>query len=716
MAKTHNDRLDSWKEIADYLHRDITTVIRWEKEKELPVHRVPGGKRHAVFAYPGEIDRWLQGGGSQRVSHSGVSSPESEARGQRSESDSPKSGVRSPEPEAISGQLTVLGQQEQATDRRVSQAVAASRPQAARMAALPVAVSPKRFWLAVLGVGAIGLLAALVLVLRSNSPPSFPRAIGYTQLTSDGRVKGGLATDGARLYFTEETAEGFTLVQMPTSGGAPTPISTPFKHPQILDINVTSGEILVAETTSAYSRPGRLWVVPLVGGAPRQVVGVSAFSAALSPDGKVIAYTEGRDLYFCRTDGSEARKVVSLPGPAGAVAWSPDASLLRLSILDANGGLRVWQVRADGSGLHVLLPAWEDPTKQSGGRWTPDGKYYLFLRQAEPSRNDIWVLRESQGLFRSGGPQASALTTGPLNCLGLPAPSFDGKRLFFIGAQQRAELMRYDVRAGQWVSYLPGISGSELDMSKDRQWIAYVGQPGESLWRSRKDGSERLQLAEPPMATELPRWSPDGRWIAFMGTEKPDAPAASWRVYVVSADGTGRRSVLESENGQGAPTWSPDSTRLIFGELVERPQHEPVVIHLVDLRTGEASVLPGSEGLWTARWSPDGRYIAALTQDSKNLMLFDFRSRKWSKLTTAGSIVDVCWSHQGDSIYFSDHLPSQRDSSIFRVRLRDGRVEPVASLRGTSERTWMGLDPDDSPLVTSLNGTEEVYALDWQLP
>jgi len=68
MASAGNDRLDSWKEIAEYLHRDISTVIRWEREKGLPVHRVPGGKRHAVFAYREEIDAWLANGDSGRRS------------------------------------------------------------------------------------------------------------------------------------------------------------------------------------------------------------------------------------------------------------------------------------------------------------------------------------------------------------------------------------------------------------------------------------------------------------------------------------------------------------------------------------------------------------------------------------------------------------------------------------------------------------------------
>ena len=58
-----SDRLDSWKSIGAYLGRDIRTVIRWEKEKGLPVHRVPGGQRQGVFAFRGELDAWLAGKG-----------------------------------------------------------------------------------------------------------------------------------------------------------------------------------------------------------------------------------------------------------------------------------------------------------------------------------------------------------------------------------------------------------------------------------------------------------------------------------------------------------------------------------------------------------------------------------------------------------------------------------------------------------------------------
>lgn len=61
MCAHQTTRLDSWKEIAAYLHREVRTVARWEKGKGLPVHRVPGGDRRAVFAYIEEIDAWLAG-------------------------------------------------------------------------------------------------------------------------------------------------------------------------------------------------------------------------------------------------------------------------------------------------------------------------------------------------------------------------------------------------------------------------------------------------------------------------------------------------------------------------------------------------------------------------------------------------------------------------------------------------------------------------------
>jgi hypothetical protein len=66
-----SSRLDSWKDIAAYLRRNVRTVYRWEKEKGLPVHRLPGGSRRAICAFTQEIDAWLVSGYDKRPKRQG---------------------------------------------------------------------------------------------------------------------------------------------------------------------------------------------------------------------------------------------------------------------------------------------------------------------------------------------------------------------------------------------------------------------------------------------------------------------------------------------------------------------------------------------------------------------------------------------------------------------------------------------------------------------
>jgi Tol biopolymer transport system component len=217
------------------------------------------------------------------------------------------------------------------------------------------------------------------------------------------------------------------------------------------------------------------------------------------------------------------------------------------------------------------------------------------------------------------------------------------------------------------------------------------------------------------MQVELPRWSPDGKWIAFTGHR---GRAGLWQVFVIPAEGGEYRPVLTSQTPQGAPTWSQDGAKLAFGELIGagRPARE-LVIHLVNLKTHQDTTLPGSTGLWTARWSPNGRYVAALTADSRALVLYDFRTEKWIKLASAGSISDLNWTRQSEAIYFEDSLPPG-GPGIFRLRLRNRRLERVASLRREPPiiSSWLGLAPDGSVMVSNTVGSSEIYALDWEAP
>src|SRR5207248_4945158 len=131
-----------------------------------------------------------------------------------------------------------------------------------------------------------------------------------------------------------------------------------------------------------------------------------------------------------------------------------------------------------------------------------------------PTGQDIWALRESAGFLPRGSSGPFQLTNGPLS-FSFPKPSPEGKKLFVQGSQPRAELVRYDPQSGQFVSFLAGISAGDLDFSRDSRWVAYISYPDYTLWRSRLDGSDRLQLTYAPVWAALPRWSPDGKEIAY---------------------------------------------------------------------------------------------------------------------------------------------------------------------------------------------------------
>ncbi len=93
-----------------------------------------------------------------------------------------------------------------------------------------------------------------------------------------------------------------------------------------------------------------------------------------------------------------------------------------------------------------------------------------------------------------------------------------------------------------------------------------------------------------------------------------------------------------------------------------------VAIHLLDLRTQQVSTLPGSQGLFSPCWSPDGRYIAAIWADVQKFMLFDFTTQQWMQLAKI-NVGYPSWSRDGQYIYFDTFL--EREPAFFRVRASD---------------------------------------------
>jgi Tol biopolymer transport system component len=580
-----------------------------------------------------------------------------------------------------------------------------------------------------------------------NRPLPQPLVTGIVPITNDGRANGApILADGTRLLFNLSGTglSGKEPRQVSVKGGEPVPLSLSMQNVFVEDMSPDRTELLVSREVhfDGTLEQFELWVLPVSGASPRRLGNLIAThriwlgsgtgfpiprragyfdehqsAVAWSPDGQQLVYARESELHLARSDGSEVRKLATVDGYPFFVRWAPDGRRLRVSVSkDSDTTATLWEVSIGDGRLRSLFPGWDPSWYTCCGNWTADGRYYVFQ-----SRANIWALREKTDLVERSGHEPVQLTHGPMAAY-WPHPSVDGKRIFFAGYQARNEFVRYELQSGRYTHELPGISGDNLEFSRDGKWVTYVSVPGGSLFRAASDGSQLLQLTSPPLIAGLPHWSPDGKQIAFTG----HSAGGQWRVYLVAIDGSGLRQVTNGESGKQGdcdPSWSPDGGSLAFGAAVgDSRGHE--VIRVVDLKTGQVSVLPGSEGMWSPRWSPDGRAIAGLSEvlsvsgdsvGSKNLLLYEIGTRKQIQLFDQPSD-SPSWSWDGDYVLFNSKFNS--DVWCWTVRMRDRKAERLANLQKMRVASWGGLAaaPTNSFVIAVDAGTEEIYALEWKAP
>jgi len=575
------------------------------------------------------------------------------------------------------------------------------------------------WWLAAI-VAFIGVGLFAYLGLRPLPPP---RVTGYQQITSDGVGKDLVGTDGVRLYFSEGSGLERWIAQIAIGGGEPARVTMPSPSFQLLDVSPDGSSLLAGEIIT-YGQ-GPLWTVPILGGSPHRIGNLVARTAAWSPDGQRVAYVQGKDLFVAQSDGSVALKLASVSGFVFRPAWSPDGSRIRFTAGDEDRlSQTLWEVSTERPNAHPLFPGWHNPPDECCGKWTTDGKYFVFY-----SQGGIWALAERRGLLRRAAPQPVRLTSGPIPFTEV-LPSKDGKHLFATGTAPRGELIRFDVRSEQFVPFLSGVSAEHVSFSKDGQWVAYITFPDGALWRSKADGTDRLQLIQSSFFSSMfsalaasatpssyalnPRWSPDGSEIAYSS----QVPGRLAKIYLVSATGGQPQELLPNLNEvQSDPTWSEDGKRICFAGGSSTAALPSPNIHILDLETRTVADVPDSNGFFSPRWSPDGRYLAALGVDSTKLALFDFSAQKWEKVVEGGFFSFPYWSHDGRYVYY---LQGVRSPAVMRFRTSDRKAERVVDLKDIRTTGFYGaslsLTPDDQPIFTRDIGTQEIFALDWQAP
>jgi Tol biopolymer transport system component len=400
-------------------------------------------------------------------------------------------------------------------------------------------------------------------------------------------------------------------------------------------------------------------------------------------------------------DGSSRKLLTKLDGVIRSPSFSPDGQRILFALYSQSGQPdSIYEAKADGSDLHAIVDG-----QVCCARWSPDGSYIVFTK-SNRGRQDLWMLVMTTGLFqRSRSP--IRLTNGPLSYEG-PVVSQDGKHIFAIGTKQRGEVVRYNLNSKQFQLFGSGISAFGLTFSSDGKWVAYTSYPDHNLWRSRSDGTDRLQLTYPPVRVLYPFISPDGKQVVYGNSDS--------ETYIISMDRGVPRKIIA--NDSLAANWSPDGNLLVFTDTHDAAHLQ---LQLLDLRTGARSVVPDSRGLVGGQWIGQDKLIARQLVTSKP-MVFDMKTQKWSDLLPGTTpTIFVNWLHSPDYkyLYFAT---GGADPQASRIRLADRNVEAITSLKnfiqatGPDGNTQIGVAPDGSPVFTRDIGTQEIYALTVKWP
>jgi Tol biopolymer transport system component len=555
-------RLDSWKKIASYLKRDVSTVQRWERREGMPVHRHLHDKQGSVFAFRPELDAWWQ------TRQAGFD-------GQALGNDLPGPKSRTQEPPRAGPKVSP----------------------AYRTRALSLAV-----------LAAVLLGGALIwLVLGRNEAWHSPLANArFTRLSdfSGAEQAAALSRDGKRVAFLADH-EGHLDVWGGVVGsnqyrnlteGAVANIVNPALR--VLDFSADATLVTIWTRRADGSQPGDVNVLAVpVGGGPLRPYLPGAAEFAWSHDRRLVYHTTapGDPLFVREPGGSQERRIyVAAAGVhCHFPIWSPDDAFVYFLRGLPPDDWDLWRVRPSGAGLEQI-------TAQRARM-----AYPVMLDR----RTVVYLATDADG----SGPWMYAvdverrvphrISTGLESYTSLAA-SADGTRLVTTIATPRTSLWRLSLSGEGTAAAASGpslVAANGLTPRFGPGLLLYVSAQGgrEGVWSLQRGATREIWGSPHAHIMGAPALSPDGRSIAFAAREGDRS-----RLYLVDPDGGHARVVTDSLALRGNLAWSPDGQSLVSGVVREG---EPRVMRIP--LNGDAPVPLVAEYSLDPVWSPDGRFL-----------------------------------------------------------------------------------------------------------
>ena len=546
---------------------------------------------------------------------------------------------------------------------------------------------------------AIALLLAIALVaLKTPIPVSGP--LESTQITSSAEPKEGpLFTDGSRLYFDSRG----TPSEMAVDGGPIVPMRILERGMLLLDISADASKALglkpYGEDTMGR---GTLWTTAMLGGTPRKLSDHLVNFARWSPDGSSVVFSDQRTLFRIGADGENLTKIWEAPTDVNDLAFSPDGRQLSVTVGSYPETLRLWRVSADGQNAQPLRFDWPANFDQYAGQWTPDGRRFLFSSTREGRENAYELV--APRWFEFWKKPAPVRLTGNQIPILASTPSRDSRGLFVLSRMDEGAMRAYDPRMKKLAPFLDDLSMLGFVISPDRQWMAYTEYPSRYLWKSKPDGSEKLQLTH--SYAVMQQWSPDGKWLVY----------SDWKhLFLVSSDGGAPEKLTPDGNTPIAPTWSADGKTIAFSYFPV-PDKVPW-IEVIDLATRQISAMPMGEGYYYPSWSPNGKYLVAMAENPSRMGLYSTATKTWKDLRGFPEQWGFwSWATDSKSLYMA-LFPGKASDGVYRVTIPQGGWEKLTDVEGirpgNPTEQFVSLTAEGQPAVMSLTGPAQVYLLHW---
>jgi len=467
---------------------------------------------------------------------------------------------------------------------------------------------------------AIGLLSGLgvwQLVFRPASRASKSSLNAFPLTSYQGREsQAAFSPDGKQIAFVWNGPQGDNPDIYVKLIGAETPLR--------LTTNAATDSKPVWSPDGRYiaflrqaAEGSAFYLIPALGGAERKLADVYSYqvpgdgnSPYHSPDGKFLAIPDKHSqeeplgIFLLSVETGERRRLTT--APAGSLgdyypAFSPDGRWLAF----------VRAPRWSTDDLYVAPASGGEPQRLTfdnltitGLTWTPDSREIMFTSRRGGGTRHMWRVAATGGV-------PERVDTVGADVLS-PALSPQGNRLAYTQALDDINIWRVELDAATRVKAQTQLIASTFwdhgpDYSPDGGRIVFVSDRSGSngVWVCESDGSKpRLLHNCGPYVTGTPRWSPDGRWIAFDSRSCIAGASGNPDVYLISADGGQPRRFTTEEAEDVVPSWSRDGRWVYFGSTRSGGMQvwkAPI--------TGGPAVQVTRQGGFESYESPDGKSL-----------------------------------------------------------------------------------------------------------